>query len=117
MNDATHRLLQTTRTIDFTTIGARSGRPSRIEIWAWWFEERYIITGTPGRRDWMANIRANPAVIVHVGDHDVPGRAQLVTDEEFRHRFFTNGQASWYSTQSELERLVTRAPMIEIHFD
>lgn len=117
MNDATWNLLRTNRTIDLTTIGARSGRPSRIEIWAWWFEERYIITGTPGRRDWMANVRANPHVIVHARGHDITGRAAVVTDEDFRLRFFTHGETRWYSTQSELDRLVTRAPMIEIRFD
>lgn len=117
MNDATREMLQTTRTIDFTTTGARSGRPSRIEIWAWWFEDRYIITGTPGKRDWMANIYADSAVTVHIGGHDLAGTAVVVDDPDFRRRFFTDGKTRWYSTQAELDRLVARAPMIEVVFD
>ena len=48
------------RTIDITTIGAKSGRPQRIEIWAWVADGVVYLTGTPGRRDWYANLKANP---------------------------------------------------------
>lgn len=62
------------RTIDLTTIGRRSGRPSRIEIWWFYIEGTFIITGTPGARDWYANVLADPNVSIHVAglDHRRP---------------------------------------------
>ncbi|MBT8212210.1 MAG: nitroreductase family deazaflavin-dependent oxidoreductase, partial [Acidimicrobiia bacterium] len=101
----------------FSTIGAKSGKPSRIEIWAWWFEDRYLITGTPGPRHWMANIAKNPEVVVHVRDLDLPGRATVVDDREFRRRFFESRESAWYKSQAELDALVETAPMIEIAFE
>lgn len=108
------RRLSTTRTIDFTTFGARSGNPSRVEIW--WFEVdgHLIITGTPGPRDWLANVRANPNVLVHVNGFDIEATAVEVVDEEFRRAVFEQPDTRWYSSQAELERLVSEAPMIEI---
>ena len=58
--------LATIRTIDLTTFGRKSGVPRRIEIWWFHVGGRFIITGTPGRRDWLANVKANPTVVIHV---------------------------------------------------
>jgi deazaflavin-dependent oxidoreductase (nitroreductase family) len=104
------------RTIDLTTRGRRSGRPRRVEIWWFHVEGRFIITGTPGRRDWLANIHADESVVIHVNGEDLPARAVPVDDLEFRRRFFTRPSTSWYSTQSELDHLVATAPMVEILF-
>ena len=104
------------RTIDLTTIGRRSGEPRRIEIWWFHVEERFVITGTPGRRDWMANIHANPEVTVHVDGLDIPARAEPIEDSAFRRRVFTHPEISWYKTQTGLDRLVETSPMVEILF-
>lgn len=103
------------RTIDLTTIGRRSGEPRRIEIWWFHVEDRFIITGTPGRRDWLANISANPEVTVHVDGLDIPARAEPIEDAEFRRRVFTHPHISWYKSQAGLDRLVDTSPMVEIH--
>lgn len=103
------------QTIDFTTYGAKTGLPRRIEIWWFLVEGRLIITGTPGRRDWLANIRSNSDVVVHVGGDDVAAMATEVTDPTFRRTVFTQPNTSWYTTQADLDRLVDTAPMIEIH--
>jgi deazaflavin-dependent oxidoreductase (nitroreductase family) len=119
--DTTARLTKI-RTIDLTTIGRRSGRPATVEIWWFHFEERFIVTGTPGRRDWYANVLSNPTVVVQARTDrsrttsDYPGVATVVSDEAFRRRFFTDGATRWYSTESELEALVKTAPMIQIDF-
>ncbi|MFP5333117.1 MAG: nitroreductase/quinone reductase family protein [Acidimicrobiia bacterium] len=105
------------RTVDLTTFGRQSGRPSRIEIWWFRFEDRFIITGTPGRRDWMANVRARPEVVIHVGDLDLAATVRPVTDMAFRRRFFTQPEVSWYRTQAQFDHLVNDAPMIEVLFD
>jgi len=91
--------------------------PRRIEIWWFYVDGRFIITGTPGRRDWLANVLADPGVVIHVVGMDLAARAIPIDDPEFRRAFFMRPATSWYSTQAELERLVTSAPMVEVVFD
>lgn len=112
-----HPELASLRTIDLTTIGRRSGLPQRIEIWWFHVDGRFIISGGPGRRDWLANIYAHPKVTIHANDDDIPARAIPIDDQAFRRSFFTRPATSWYSTQSELENLIDSAPMVEIVFD
>lgn len=108
-------ILSSIRTIDLTTFGRQSGEPRRIEIWWFHVESRFVVTGTPGRRDWLANVLADPRVVVHANGWDIPATVSLVTDEGFRRRVMTHPDTSWYQTQAQLERLITTAPMIEIH--
>lgn len=104
------------QTIDITTLGRRTGKAHRIEIWWFRVDGRFVITGTPGRRDWLANLRADPRLVVHVDGHDFEATASFVYDAAFRFQVFTQPETSWYTTQSELDRLVATAPMVEIHF-
>lgn len=106
--------LVATRTVDLTTYGRRTGLPRRIEIWWFYVAGRFIITGTPGRRDWLANVRSDSRVIIHVDGHDIQASAWEVEDPEFRRRVFDHRHTSWYSTQAELDELVETAPMIEV---
>lgn len=103
------------RTIDLTTIGRRSGKPRRIEIWWFRIGDRFIITGTPGRRDWVANVGANPQVIVHVGGLDIEANVSFVKEASQRLEVFDHPETRWYSSQAELDRLVAQAPMVEVH--
>lgn len=103
------------RTIDITTFGRKTGLPRRVEIWWFHVDGRFIITGTPGRRDWLANVIHDPRLIVHLGDRDIEATATPILDHEFRRRFFSEPSASWYSTQEELDALVRMSPMIEVH--
>ncbi len=102
------------RTIDLTTTGRRSGRPSRIEIWWFHIDGRFIITGTPGPRDWYANVLTHPAVVIHspLGDH--PATAVPVTDPGVRRTVLHHPDTHWYRGREDLERLVATAPMVEI---
>lgn len=109
--------LAATRTIDITTIGRRSGRPARIEIWWFRVDDRFIITGTPGPRDWYANVLADPSITVHTPFGDFEGQAAPITDAGFRRLIFTDPERSWYKSQTELDELVDSAPMIEITFN
>jgi deazaflavin-dependent oxidoreductase (nitroreductase family) len=106
--------LARTRTIDLTTIGRRSGRLATIEIWWFHFEGRFIVTGTPGPRDWYANVLANRNVMVRARAEEYQGQASVVADRAFRQRFFTDGPTRWYPAQSQLTALVETAPMIQI---
>lgn len=109
--------LARTRTVDLTTIGRRSGQPRTVEIWWFHVGGRFIITGTPGRRDWLANVRADPAVVISDRQGSFHGIVEEIHDEGFRRRVFEDPQISWYSTQAELDVLVSSAPMIEVRFD
>ena len=104
------------QTIGLTTIGRKTGQPRRIEIWWFRVDGRFIITGTPGRRDWLANVKADPRIVVHVDDSDLDATASIVDDLTLRRSVFTRPQTSWYSSQAELDHLVAIAPMVEVHF-
>jgi deazaflavin-dependent oxidoreductase (nitroreductase family) len=72
-----------------TTTGRRSGRPHRIEIWfaAAPRNDRdtiYILAGGRERSDWVANLVADPACTVDIGDRRFAGRGRVVegTDED-----------------------------------
>ncbi|MDH3194440.1 MAG: nitroreductase family deazaflavin-dependent oxidoreductase [Acidimicrobiia bacterium] len=103
-------------TIDLTTTGRRSGLPRRIEIWWFRVDEHFYITGTGGRRDWLANLRSDPNGIVHVAGHDILITAIEVDDHAERRRVLSDPQLSWYSSQEQLDQLVERAPMIRLVF-
>ena len=111
------RNLAEIRTIDLTTFGRRSGFPRTVEIWWFHVDGRFIITGTPGRRDWLANVRNRQDVVIGVSGTDIEARVREVDDREFRRRVFTHRETSWYSSQAELDRLVETAPMIEVLLD
>ncbi len=106
-------------TVDLSTVGRHSGDWNRIEIWMLHIGGRFFITGTPGPRDWLANVRSDPRVIVHVKQQvhgEVAGRAVEVTDGETRRSVFEHRDAEWYRGQTALDVLVAEAPMIELLF-
>jgi deazaflavin-dependent oxidoreductase (nitroreductase family) len=106
-------------TIDITTTGRRSGEPRRIEIWMLEVDGRFFITGTPGPRDWLANLLAHPSLVVHLKRRariDLDARAETVDDVATRRRVLEHLSARWYRTQSPLDELVAEAPMVEVTF-
>ena len=88
-----HRSTARQRTIDITTIGARTGRPRRIEIWFYRVDGQLYLSGLPGRQSWPFNLRANPRFTLHLknGVHaDLHAEATEVIDEHERRRIFTD---------------------------
>ncbi|WP_350277593.1 nitroreductase/quinone reductase family protein [Kribbella sp. HUAS MG21] len=82
------------RIIDITTLGRRTGRPRRIEI----FFNRaagntYLCSGAGGAAtDWHANLLANPDFTFHLKNKiraDLPARATPVTDPAERQAVLT----------------------------
>ncbi|MDA2978658.1 MAG: nitroreductase/quinone reductase family protein [Actinomycetota bacterium] len=116
LDQATTAQLASTLTVDLTTIGRRSKAPRTIEIWWFHIDDRFIITGTRGERDWLANIRQDPKVVISSPHGAFKGTAIEIHDHSFRRRVFTHPDLRWYTTQEELEALVIGAPMIEIRF-
>jgi deazaflavin-dependent oxidoreductase (nitroreductase family) len=118
--DVVHDELRDDPTIDITTTGRRSGRPRRIEIWMLDVDGQFFITGTPGRRDWLANLMDQPQLVVHLKRRahlDLPARAEVVRDPATRQRVLEHLDAHWYRTQSALGDLVATAPMVEVTFE
>jgi deazaflavin-dependent oxidoreductase (nitroreductase family) len=69
-----------------TTIGRRSGRPRRIEIWFTRHEGCYHLVAEHGRRSqWVQNLVAQPAVRVRVGTRSFRARARVVDQRAERH--------------------------------
>jgi deazaflavin-dependent oxidoreductase (nitroreductase family) len=107
-------------TVDITTTGRTSGQPRRIEIWMLDVDGRFFITGTPGQRDWLANVDADPALVVHLKRRahvDLPARAIRVNDVPTRRAVLVHLAAEWYRSQEPLDVLVETAPMVEITFE
>ncbi len=65
-----------------TTTGRVTGKPHEIEIW---FgvdgATLYLLSGGGENSDWVKNMRAQPAVKVRIGKHDLAGTARAVTAE------------------------------------
>jgi deazaflavin-dependent oxidoreductase (nitroreductase family) len=115
------------RTIDITTLGARTGAPRRVEVWFHRVDGRWYITGMPAPRNWYANVRANPRFTVHLKHGiaaDLPATAAPV-DEPTRRRVITAvlelqdrpELAARVSQRQQLDEWLTHSPLIEIIFD
>jgi deazaflavin-dependent oxidoreductase (nitroreductase family) len=73
-----------------TTVGRRTGRPHRIEIWFAADGGRlYLMSGGGHRSDWVRNILPNPRVTIELEDATCDGIAHIVqagTSEDARAR-------------------------------
>lgn len=115
------------RTIDITTLGARSGIARRIEIWFHRVDGRWYLTGMPGPRNWYANLQANPRFVVHLKHGvtaDLPATAAPV-DEPTRRRVITAVLdlqnrpeiAARVSRRQNFDEWFAYSPLVEIVFD
>jgi deazaflavin-dependent oxidoreductase (nitroreductase family) len=87
LDDSVRDALEVDMVVDITTNGRKTGQGRRIEIWAHNLNGQVIITGSPGRRGWYANLAASPELTFHLkGDvkADLKAIARLVTDEAER---------------------------------
>lgn len=83
MDKTLRQALEGDRTIDITTKGRKTGRLRRKEIWFHNLDGSLYLTGTPGRRDWYANLIANPEFTFHLKGTvraDLPARATPILD-------------------------------------
>jgi deazaflavin-dependent oxidoreductase (nitroreductase family) len=115
------------RTIDITTLGARSGIARRVEVWLHRVDGRWYLTGMPRPRSWYANLRARPRFVVHLKHGvtaDLPATAAPV-DEPTRRRVITAvldlqnrpDIAARVDRRQDLDEWLARSPLVEIVFD
>jgi hypothetical protein len=74
---------------------------------------------SPRRRAWIANLAADPRLIVHlkgpVAVADLPATARIVDDEGERRAILERVARAWNRT--DLERMVRESPLIEVLLD
>ena len=112
------RALSRGHTIDITTIGRQSGQPRRIELVFHNIDGHVIISGLPGRRDWYANLLANPRMTFHLKGAvkaDLPATARPIVEPEERRATMQRVAANWGRT--DIERMLQHSPLVEVSFD
>ena len=110
------RALEQDRTIDITTTGKKTGQPRRKEIWFHNLDGRLFITGTPGRRDWYANLVARPEFTFHLKESvqaDLPAVATPIFDESQRREIIA-GIFSKLQWDRNLDTWVADSPLVEV---
>ena len=116
MDEAVKQALTRDRTIDITTRGRQTGQPRRTEIWFHNVEGRLYITGTPGRRDWYANLLAHPAFTFHLKQSvraDLPARATPILDKAQRRAIIATIHQK-LSGKRDLEAWVEGSPLVAV---
>ena len=113
MSDELRQALDQQMTVEITTIGRRTGKPRRIETWRYLAGDRFWLTGSPGARDWYANLVAHPDFTLHLKDRDLPARGRPVTDQDERARVFGEivPGLGWAGS---LESWIEGSPLVEI---
>lgn len=116
MDQRVKQALKQGGTIDITTKGRTSGKSHRVEIWFHNLGSHLYITGRPGRRDWYANMLANPEFTFHLKQGvraDLPARATPVLDEATRREFFSF-LLPRLDKVNEIETWMTDSPLVEV---
>ena len=121
MDDAVRNALINDLVIDITTTGKRTGKSSRKEIWFHNLEGVLYITGSPGRRDWYANMVANPQFTFHLKGSaraDLPARATPVVDAEQRRGVFqTIKDRRQNRLRMDVEEWVAGSPLVRVEIE
>jgi deazaflavin-dependent oxidoreductase (nitroreductase family) len=119
MDERVQRALENDRTIDITTTGRRSGEQRRIEIWRYRYDGRTFLSGSPGTRDWYANLVENPQFTFHLKGSvqaDLPAVARPITDEEERREVVAGILEDLGRGSGNLEEWVASSPVAEVEF-
>src|SRR5215813_1850126 len=119
MDAEIERALTTDGLIDMTTVGRKTGNPHKIEIAFHNFDGVLYITGSPGTRDWYANLHANPHFTFHLKQStqaDLPARAIPITAEAQRRRILAKVVQKW-NKHDQLEAFVQSSPLIEVQLE
>jgi deazaflavin-dependent oxidoreductase (nitroreductase family) len=119
VDERIQRALENDRTIDITTTGRNSGQPRRIEIWMYRYDGRVFLSGSPGTRDWYANLRVNPEFTFHLKGSlhaDLPAIAHPITDEAQRREVIRGILEDLGRGYGSVDEWVARSPLVEVEF-
>lgn len=107
--------------VDITTTGRKSGAPRRKEIFFHTFDGEHYISGRPGfKRDWLANLVANPRFTLHLKrgvTADLDAVAEPIRDPDERAAIlFRILTESWGTdperARADLDTWVATAPLV-----
>jgi deazaflavin-dependent oxidoreductase (nitroreductase family) len=104
------------RLVDITTIGRRSGKPSRIETGFYRHNGAYYLSGLPGKRDWYANLLANPDFTIHLkqgATADIAATAHPVTDSAERESVIRMLVTKW-GQSGRLQEFLDGSPLLRV---
>lgn len=116
MKEEIERALQTDSLVDITTTGKKTGKSHKIEIGFHYLDQEIYISGMPGKRDWYANLVANPEFTFHLKQSiqaNIPARATPILDEAQRRKILAGIVQKW-RRQNELEKFVKSSPLVEV---
>jgi deazaflavin-dependent oxidoreductase (nitroreductase family) len=116
MDERIKHALERDRTIDITTQGRKTGQLHRTEIWFHNIDGHLYITGTPGRRDWYANLLAHPDCTFHLKQSvkaDLPARATPILDK-VRRRVIIASIHQKLGGFRDLEAWVEGSPLVAV---
>src|SRR5712692_7037368 len=118
MEEAIRTALERDLVIDITTTGRKTGQPRRKEIWFHNVDGQLYITGSPGRRDWYANLLANPEFTFHLKRSvraDLSARALPILDKARRRDIFQKMQERFQGRIAmKVEEWVERSPLVQV---
>jgi deazaflavin-dependent oxidoreductase (nitroreductase family) len=120
LTDEIKQALAKDRVIDMTTTGRTSGQPRRKETWFHNIDGQVYLTGTPGKRDWYANMVAHPAFTFHLKESataDLAARAHPVTETAERERILGRILSNIGRPASDLPAWVANSPLVAVTFD
>jgi len=118
VNEQVRQALRHDRVIDITTTGRTSGQPRRKEIWFHNLNGRIFITGLPGKRDWYANLVADPEFTFHLKQStqaNLRARAEPISDAAAR-RPVLEEILEKLGRSAELESWMVESPLVEVKF-
>ncbi len=105
------RILDSSFVIRVTHTGRRTGIPRILESTYYWDgKNRIYLSGYPGRRDWVANMSAQPSVIVHTVQDgpwlEFDAEARVVPDGDERYAHILNYIERWSSLPGREQRFL-----------
>lgn len=106
--------------IGITTTGRKSGRLHRREVRFYNLDGRLYITGSPGPRDWYANLRANPQFTVHLKgkvQEDFTAMAVPIRGTAQRVLVLSIIYQGRGGSLGPLEAMIEGSPLIEFHIE
>ena len=120
MDDAVRKALENDLVIDITTTGKKSGKSHRNEIWFHNLDGQIYITGLPERRDWYANMIADPKFTFHLKGSvqaDLPARATPIRDKARRREIFQQMKDRFEGRRGiDLDEFVEKSPLVSVEF-
>ena len=118
MDERIQHALTRDRTIDISTRGRKTGQLRRTEIWFHHIDGQVYLTGTPGRRDWYANLVAHPEFTFHLKQSttaDLPARATPILDATRRRTIIASIHEKLGGAR-DLDAWVEGSPLMAVEF-